>query len=81
MSTIDRLRADFRTAFGLPDDADVDGLEYRGIEAWDSLAHMSLVARIEESFDVMLDTDEVLDLSSFSKAVEILGRHGVDAAA
>lgn len=78
MSTIDRLRAVFRTAFDLPDGADVDNLEYRGIDAWDSLAHMSLVAGLEDAFGLMLDTDEVLDLSSFSKALEILARHGVD---
>jgi len=52
-------------------------LEYRGIEQWDSLAHLTLVAQIEDTFEVMIDTDEVIDLSSFDKAVEILGKHDV----
>jgi len=77
MTARDRLRGAFRAALGLPDEALVDKLEYRGIDAWDSLAHLTLVASIEDAFDIMLDTDEVIDLSSFDKAVEILQRHDV----
>jgi acyl-CoA synthetase (AMP-forming)/AMP-acid ligase II len=52
MNNLDRLRAAFRTALGLPEDVDVDRLEYRGIEHWDSLAHLTLIAEIEDAFDV-----------------------------
>jgi len=78
LTALERLRVAFRTALGLPPDQDVDQLEYRGIEAWDSLAHMSLVAAIEDEFDVMIDTDEVIDLSSFAQAAQMLRNHDVD---
>ncbi|WP_117213627.1 acyl carrier protein [Allorhizocola rhizosphaerae] len=78
MSNIDRLRTSFRTALDLSSDFDVDALEYRGIEKWDSLAHMSLVATLEDEFGVMIDTDDVIDMSSFGKAREILQKQGVD---
>ena len=39
MTNLDRLRVAFRSALGLAADANVDGLEYRTIEQWDSLAH------------------------------------------
>jgi len=52
-------------------------LAYNSIAEWDSTAHMALVAAIEQQFGVMLQTQEVLDLSSFGKAKEILARHGV----
>lgn len=77
MIEIDRLRNVFRSALELPADFDVDSLEYRGIEKWDSLAHMSLIASLEDEFDVMIDTDDVIDLSSFSKSRDILGKYGV----
>jgi acyl carrier protein len=78
MTNLDRLRTAFRTALGLPGDIDVDALEYRSIEQWDSLAHLSLVGEIESAFDIMIDTDDVIDMSSFGKATEILKAHGVD---
>jgi acyl carrier protein len=77
MANIDRLRSAFRGSLGLPVDYDVDSLEYRGIDSWDSIAHMTLIAAIEDEFDVMIDTDDVIDLSSFTKAVDILTKQGV----
>jgi hypothetical protein len=74
---LDRLQQAFVTALGLPEGYDVSGLEYRSIVEWDSLAHLTLVTTIEMTFDVMLDTTDVLGLSSFSASVDILKRHGV----
>ncbi|GAB7042070.1 MULTISPECIES: acyl carrier protein [Catenuloplanes] len=78
MPPLDRLREVFRASLELPADAAVDDLEYRGIEKWDSLAHMALVAALEQAFDVMIDTEDVLAISSFAAARKVLERQGVD---
>jgi acyl carrier protein len=78
VSDLQRLREAFRRSLELPPDADVDHLSYAATEQWDSLAHMSLVAAIEDEFGVMLDTDDVINLSSFTEAGRILGKCGVD---
>jgi hypothetical protein len=57
---------------------EVQSLEYRQISEWDSIGHMALVAEIEDVFEVSLTTEQVMDLSSFSKAIEILCEKGVD---
>ena len=44
---------------------------------WTSLAHISLVSEIENSFDIMLDTEDILALNSFESGMEILGRYGI----
>jgi acyl carrier protein len=78
MTAIERLRATFRTALDLKDDdSDVDQLEYRSIEKWDSLGHMALIAALEDEFEVMIDTDDVIDMSSFTKAQQILAKNGI----
>ena len=46
-----------------------------GAGRWDSIMHMELVAEIELEFDIMMSTDEIIDLSSWAKAVEMLGKH------
>lgn len=76
-STGDRIKTVFRDTFGLTAEVDIEALTYRGIEAWDSVGHMQLVAALETEFDVMLETDDIIDMSSFDKAVEILAGHGV----
>ncbi len=51
------------------------GLKYEEISAWDSVGHMGLVAALEEAFDIMMDTDDIIDLSSFEKGKEILSKN------
>jgi len=78
VSQLQRLRETFRTALDLPADAPVDDLQYQDNEKWDSLAHMSLVATNEDEFSIMIDTDDVINMSSFAEAVRILGKYGVN---
>ena len=60
-------------------DADtVKSLKYQQIPAWDSVGHMGLMAKIEESFDVMMEPDDIIDFSSYEKGKEILSsKYGV----
>ncbi len=75
---LDRLRAAFVEALGLgAAPADFESLTYRGIREWDSVAHMQLIAAIEATFELMLDTDDVIAMSSYAKAREIVAKHGV----
>ncbi len=53
----------------------VDELQYNSIPEWDSVAHMALVAEIEDAFDIMLDTDDIIDMSSPKKALEIIEKY------
>lgn len=48
------------------------GLKYQEVETWDSVGHMALVAAIEDAFDIMMDTDDIIDFSSYEKGKEIL---------
>ena len=36
---------------------------------------MSLIAALETEFDTMLETDDILAMNNFSKAVEIMTRY------
>lgn len=48
------------------------GLSYQSILLWDSIGHMALVAALEEALDIMMETDDIIDLSSYEKGKEIL---------
>jgi acyl carrier protein len=53
------------------------GLVYQSIRAWDSVGHMSLMAALEQAFDIMLDIEDIIDFSSYQKGKEILAKYGV----
>ena len=58
--------------------AEAPALAYGQSKAWDSVGHMALVAALEDTFDVMLEMDDIIDLSSFEKGKEILRKYAVE---
>jgi len=66
----------FVSSLGISADLVQDDLEYGSIKEWDSVAHMGLVSALEQEYGVMLETDDVIDMSSVGKAKEILRRYG-----
>jgi acyl carrier protein len=77
MSADEKLKKTFEQALGMAPDADFEEAKYGDTEGWDSAAHMALIAEIEGAFDIMLDTDEVIGMSSFWKAREFVANHGI----
>ncbi|MCM3590189.1 acyl carrier protein [Brevibacillus borstelensis] len=77
MTNKELLKKAFVEALNLPPETDVETLQYNSIPEWDSLAHMALISQLDEAFDIMLDTEDVIDLSSYQKAEEILSKYGV----
>jgi acyl carrier protein len=74
-STIHKVSTAFRSAFGLEPEVELGHLEYNSSPEWDSVAHMALVAALEQEFDCMLEMDEILDMSSYARVVEIMGNY------
>lgn len=56
----------------------LNNLEYQGVELWDSVGHMTLMAALEDAFDIMLDTDDIVDFSSYEKGKDILKKYDVE---
>lgn len=54
-----------------------DALAYNSVPTWDSVAHMAMMAALESQFDIMLETDDIIDFSSYNKGMQILAKYGV----
>ncbi|KTA83536.1 acyl carrier protein [Aeromonas salmonicida] len=72
-----QLEQIFSEALGIPLEQICDTLSYQGIPQWDSVAHMGLIGQLEDHYGVLLDTDDIIDMSSVAKAREILAKYGV----
>ncbi len=55
-----------------------ENLTYQSIPDWDSVGHMTLIAEIEEKFNITIEIDDIIDFSSYSKGKEILKKYGVN---
>lgn len=77
MSNEQKLREIFAESLGIEITQVTDELTYNSIPEWDSIAHMALISEIDDAFDTMLDTDDVLDMSTFAKAKLILTNYDI----
>ena len=54
-----------------------ENIKYNEIPEWDSIGHMTLMSGLEEGFGISLETDDIVDFSSYQKGIEILEKYKV----
>jgi len=48
------------------------------VSNWDSIHQLNLISYIEEVFDIILDTEDILDITSYNNGQDILsGKYGI----
>ena len=79
MTNLEKYNEAFTSVLEVPEDQ-LAGLKYQDIPSWDSVGHMQLIAALEDAFDIMMDTDDIIDFSSYEKGKEILAKadYGVE---
>ena len=77
MTNLEKYNEAFKNTLEVSDDV-LEGLEYQSIKEWDSIGHMSLLSELEDAFDIELETDDIIDFSSYQKGKEILKKYGVE---
>jgi len=75
--TLQQIKSVFTDVLDLNESIDWASVRYQETDGWDSLHHMAMVGEFEDTFAIMLDTDDVIALSSFEEALRILGKYGV----
>ena len=76
MTNIEKYNNAFVETFSTNEN-ELSNLSYQSISAWDSVGHMALIASLEEAFDLMMETDDIIDFSSYIKGFEIAGNDKV----
>jgi len=77
MTNLEKYEKAFTETLEVSNDK-LTGLKYQNIPEWDSVGHMALIAALEETFDILFDTDDIIELSSFEKGKEILKKYNVE---
>lgn len=77
MTNLEKYTNVFTTTFDITADQAKD-LKYQDIDSWDSVGHMGLMAELEDAFSIMLETEDIIDFSSFEKGKEILKKYDIE---
>lgn len=50
---------------------------FENIEKWDSLGHITLITELEDSFEFMFETEDILNFRSYENGKRLLEKYGV----
>ena len=77
MTPRERYDKVFMEALNLqPKDLNED-LVYNSVATWDSVGHMSIMAALETEFDILMETDDIIEFSSYPKGMAILAKYEI----
>ena len=78
MSNLEKYNQVFCELFSLPEGFDGDNVKLNDTQDWDSVGHMELITALEDTFDIMFETEDILALSSYTEGIEILKKYDVE---
>jgi acyl carrier protein len=78
MSNKNKYDQIFMEVFEITQDQLNKNLKYQSIESWDSVGHMTLMAALEDAFDIQLEMDDIIDFGTYHSGIETLKKYSVD---
>ena len=78
MSNVEKLNQIFMSVFGVGTTALTNDFRRENIGTWDSVRQLSLTNGMEDTFDIMLDPEDIIACTSYENAKNILSKYGVD---
>tara|TARA_B100000787_G_scaffold170104_1_gene164031 strand:- start:5710 stop:5949 length:240 start_codon:yes stop_codon:yes gene_type:complete len=77
MENSQKYKSIFLQSLGIGEDVFNEEIKYNEIPEWDSIGHMTLMSGLEEEFNITIETDDIVDFSSFKKGKEILEKYKI----
>ncbi|CAD6544457.1 MULTISPECIES: acyl carrier protein [Paraburkholderia] len=78
MTNRDKYDQVFMDSFAVPRDALNEAFVYQCVPAWDSVGHMGMIAALEDTFGIMMETDDIIEFGSYTIGVDKLKKYGVE---
>lgn len=78
MTNLEKYNKVFMDVLGVDESVLNEKFTFKDVPQWDSVAHLSLISELEDAFDVMFESDDILHYGSYENGKQILSRMGVE---
>ena len=78
MTNKEKYNKVFIETFSIDESVLNDDLSYNTIPSWDSIGHMTMIADLEDIFEINMEMDDIIDFSSYNKGFELLAKYGIE---
>jgi acyl carrier protein len=78
MTNKEKLDRIFCEVFSVEESALNNDFNNCNVEGWDSVRQLSLTTAIEDTFDIMLDAEDILEFTSYENAKKVLAKYEIE---
>mgnify|MGYP002624035682 CR=1 FL=1 len=72
MTNLEKLNQIFCEVYSVEESALNEDFINTNVDTWDSIHQLSMVAAIEEAFDLMMDAEDILEMTSYINVKNLL---------
>lgn len=72
MNNLEKLNRIFCEVYSVDESALNENFVNTNVDIWDSIHQLSMVAAIEEAFDLMMDAEDILEMTSYVNVKNLL---------
>ncbi len=77
MSNLEKYNEIFMRVLNAKKEQLDDTFTFQSVPQWDSVAHLSLISELEDAFDIMFDSEDILHFGSYENGKRILDKMGI----
>ena len=78
MTNLEKYNAIFTEVFGATVDQLGENYSKETVSEWDSVHQLNIISLLEETFDLMLDPEDIMACTSYNEGKEILAKNGIN---
>lgn len=78
MTNLEKYNSAFIEVFAVEEPALNEGFCKKAVNAWDSVHQLSIIANLEEAFDIMFEPEDIMAFTGYQLGREILVKYDVN---
>ena len=78
MTNLDKYNAIFTEVFGATVEQLGENYSKETVSEWDSVHQLNIISLLEETFDLMLDPEDIMACTSYDAGKEILAKNDIE---
>ncbi len=78
MTNLEKYNQIFEDVLGVPESVLNEKFTFKDVPQWDSVAHLSLISELEDAFDIMFESEDILHYGSYENGKAILEKYGIE---
>ena len=78
MSNKEKYQQIFKEIFSVDGSELNEKYNFKDISTWDSFTHLSLISELEDAFEVLFESNDILHFGGYMNGMRILKKYGIN---